>query len=182
MAVLPIRKYGDPVLRRKAEPVDRFDEELLNLVDDMIDTMEAAEGIGLAAPQVGVSKAVCVVNMHYIQEGTPPQAFVNPEILEEFGENVSMEEGCLSIPGIAEEVTRKKGIRIRYQDLEGNVHETQCTDMLARVLQHEVDHLHGIFFTDRLGPMKRKLLAKKLKAIAEEAQKELAERQLHGVG
>ena len=182
MAVLPIRKYGDPVLRRKAVPVDQFDEELRQLVDDMIDTMEAAEGIGLAAPQIGVSRAVCVVNMRYIEKGQPPQAFINPQILEEFGENVSMEEGCLSIPGIAEEVTRKKGIRIRYQDVQGNMHEMQCTDMLARVLQHEVDHLNGIFFTDRLGPMKRRLLAKKLRAIAEEARRELAERQLHGVG
>ncbi len=181
MALLYIRKYGDPVLRQKASRVDAFDEELAQFVEDMIETMQAAEGIGLAAPQVGVSRALCVVDVGLIEEGKPPQVFINPEILEEFGEDVSMEEGCLSIPGVAEEVTRKEGIRLQYQDLQGNLHEMKCTGMLARVLQHEIDHLLGIFFTDRLGPMKRRLLAKKLRAIAEQGKREMAEMQANGV-
>ncbi len=182
MAVLYIRKYGDPVLRQKAARVEQFDDELATLVNDMIETMQAAEGIGLAAPQVGVSKAVFVVDVGLLEKGAQPQAFINPEILDEFGEDVTMEEGCLSIPGIAEDVTRKQAVRIRYQDLQGQVHEGQYKDMFARVIQHEFDHLNGIFFTDRLGPMKRRLLSKKLRAIAEQGRKELAERQLHGVG
>lgn len=174
MALLAIRKYGDPVLRLKAKPIELFDDELAQFVEDMIETMQAAEGIGLAAPQVGVSKALCVVDVGLIEEGKKPQAYINPEIVDEFGEKTTLEEGCLSIPGVNEEVTRIEGIRLRYQDLHGKSHEMQCTGMLARVLQHEIDHLHGIFFTDRLGPMKRKLLAKKLRAIAREAQQEMA--------
>lgn len=166
MAVLPIRTYGDPVLRRKAAPVEKFDDELRQLAEDMIETMQVARGIGLAAPQVGVSMALCVVDMGLIKDGDPPRSFINPEIIEEFGDIEVMEEGCLSIPDINEDVPRRQGIRLRYQDIGGHTHEAQCTDLLARVLQHEIDHLHGIFFTDRLRPFRRKLLAKRLREIA----------------
>jgi len=178
MAFLPIRKYGDPVLRLQAQPVTEFDVELAIFVENMIETMQASEGIGLAAPQVGVSQALCVVDIGLIEKGKQPQAFINPEIIEEFGDEVVLEEGCLSLPDVRDDVARREGIRLRYQDLQGEQHEMQCQGLLARVLMHEIDHLHGIFFTDRLGPLKRRLLAKKLRAIAAEAQKEMLQRQM----
>jgi peptide deformylase len=173
MAVLPIRKYGDPILRKKAIQVAEFDAALQQMAADMIETMQAAKGIGLAANQVGQPHALCVVDVGLIIEGAPPQAFVNPVILQESGKGVSYEEGCLSIPDINEEVMRKERILIRYQDLAGAEHEQECEGTLARVLQHETDHLNGVFFVDRLSPLKRKLLSKKLRAIAEEAMQEL---------
>jgi peptide deformylase len=173
MAVLPIRKYGDPILRKKAIKVAEFDAALQQTAANMIETMQAAKGIGLAANQVGQTHALCVVDVGLITEGAPPQAFVNPVILQESGKEVGYEEGCLSIPDINEEVMRKERILIRYQDLTGAEHEQECDGTLARVLQHETDHLNGVFFVDRLSPLRRKLLSKKLKAIVEEAMQEL---------
>jgi peptide deformylase len=173
MAVLPIRKYGDPILRKKAIKVAVFDTALQQTAADMIETMQAAKGIGLAANQVGQTHALCVVDVGLITEGAPPQAFVNPVILQGNGKEVSYEEGCLSIPEVNEEVMRKERVVISYQDLAGAAHEQEYEGMLARVLQHEIDHLNGVFFVDRLSPLKRKLLSKKLKAIAEEAMQEL---------
>lgn len=175
MAVLKIRKYGDPVLRQKAASVTEFDVNLAKFAADMIETMQAAKGIGLAAPQVGFSTALCIVDVGLIEEGAAPQVFVNPEILEVFGEEQALEEGCLSIPEVTDDVVRQEGIRLRYQDLEGQTHEIAVKGLFARVLQHEVDHLHGIFFTDRLSPFRRKMLAKKLRAISIEALAELRE-------
>lgn len=178
MAVLPIRIYGDPILRMKAEEVRTFDDNLAALAEDLIETMHVASGIGLAAPQVGVSLSLCVVDVGLIEEGQPPQVFVNPEIIEKFGEKISMEEGCLSIPGINENVPRDEGIHVRYQNLQGENHELRCTQMLARVLQHEIDHLNGIFFIDRLSGVTRKLLAKKLRALAAESHPSVKGRKL----
>jgi peptide deformylase len=180
MAVLQIRKYGDPVLRKKAKPLDGVGQETKKLAEDMIETMQAAKGIGLAAPQVGISQAMCVIDVGLIEEGAPPEVFVNPVILEEFGKEVTMEEGCLSIPGINEDVVRKEGIRVKYQDLNNEQHERTCDGMLARVLLHEIDHLHGIFFTDRLSAIKRKMLAKKLRALEAEAIRERIARRKQG--
>jgi len=176
MAVWPIRKYGDPILRKKAITVDAFDPALQQVAADMIETMQAAKGVGLAANQIGLTQALCVVDVGLITEGAPPQAFVNPVIVQELGKEVPYEEGCLSIPDINEEVMRKERVRVRYQDLAGAAHEQECDGTLARVLQHEVDHLNGIFFVDRLSTLKRKLLNKKLKAITEEAAAEARER------
>lgn len=173
MAVQPIRKYGDPVLRKKAVKVTGFDSVLQQAAADMIETMQAAKGIGLAANQVGLTHALCVVDIGLVTEGAPPQAFVNPVVLQENGKDVSYEEGCLSIPDINEEVMRKERVVISYQDLSGVAHEQEFEGMLARVLLHEIDHLNGVFFVDRLSPLKRKLLSKKLKAIAEEAMQDL---------
>ncbi len=181
MALLPIRKYGDPVLRAKAKTVEEFDETLKTLAGDMIETMIAAEGIGLAAPQVGYSICLIVVERGLIEDGEEPAAYVNPLILEKYGEKTTMEEGCLSVPGITEDVTREANIRLRYQDLAGNTFEEECHDTLARVIMHEVDHLHGNFFTDYLGPMKLRLLSKKLNALQFEAQKDLIELRKMGV-
>lgn len=181
MAVLPIRKYGDPVLRAKAKPVANFDDTLAQFAEDMIETMRAAEGIGLAAPQVGESTCLIVVDMGLIEEGREAVVYVNPIIHERFGERCVFEEGCLSIPGISEEVTREQSIRFTYQDLTGAHHEAEANDTLARVIMHEVDHLLGVFFTDHLGSMKLRLLGKKLNTIQLEAQKELIEFRKAGV-
>jgi len=170
MAVMQIRKYGDPVLRQKAVPQQTFDGELRQLAEDMIETMQVSEGVGLAANQVGLRNALCIVDMGLIKEGDKPRIFVNPVVLEEQGKTVTMEEGCLSIPGITENVDRRERIRVRYQDLDGTPHEEQVDGMLARVLQHEIDHLNGVFFVDRLNPFLRKMLSKKLRALAEQAQ------------
>ncbi|MDZ7289089.1 MAG: peptide deformylase [candidate division KSB1 bacterium] len=174
MAVWPIRKYGDPILRKKASKVVSFDPTLREVVADMIETMQAAKGIGLAANQIGMTHALCVIDVGLIIEGASPQAFVNPVILKESGNEVSFEEGCLSIPEINEEVPRKERILVGYQDLDGVAHEQEYEGMMARVLQHEIDHLNGIFFVDRLSPLRRKLLSKKLKAIMEEAQQQVS--------
>lgn len=173
MAVREIIKYGHPVLRMKAKPVEKIDDTINILVEDMIDTMIAAEGIGLAATQVAELVSVCIVNMGLIKEGTSPKAFINPEILKVEGSCV-MEEGCLSIPDIREKVTRPEKIRVKYLDLGGVAHEEDCDGMLARVLQHEIDHLNGVLFIDRISPMKRKLLSKKLKKIAEGSKTQVA--------
>jgi len=172
MAVWPIRKYGDPILRKKAIKVEAFDPALQQVAADMIETMQAAKGVGLAANQIGLTHKLCVVDVGLITEGTPPQAFVNPMLAQELGKEVPYEEGCLSIPDINEDVMRKERVRVRYQDLAGAPHEQECDGTLARVLLHEIDHLNGIFFVDRLSTLRRKLLNKKLKALAEEAAAE----------
>lgn len=175
MAVLKIRKYGDPILRQKSAQQNAFDEALQQQAADMIETMREAKGIGLAANQAGMSNALCVVEVGLVIEGSEPRAFVNPAIIATAGEIVSYEEGCLSIPDINDDVERPNQIRVRFQDLAGAAHEEEFEGMLARVLQHEIDHLNGIFFVDRLGPLRRKLLNKKLKELAEQTLRELAE-------
>lgn len=174
MAVLPIRKYGDPILRQKAQPQTTFDEALRAVAADMIETMQAASGIGLAANQVGLPHALCVVEVSLIEEGAAPRAFVNPEIVQTLGNLAVMEEGCLSIPDINEEVERNERIRLRFHDLEGNQQEEEFEGLFARVLQHEVDHLNGIFFVDRLSALKRRLLKKKLQALVDETRMDMA--------
>ncbi|MFQ5822925.1 MAG: peptide deformylase [bacterium] len=171
MAVRYIVKYGNPFLRIKATPIDVINDSILTLADDMIETMQYAEGIGLAATQVAESIALCVVNLGLIEEGASPKAYINPVVLNEEGSS-TMEEGCLSIPDIREDVARHEIIRVKYKDLDGYEHEEIYGGMLARVLQHEIDHLNGILFVDRISPIKRKLLSKTLKKIAEESKLE----------
>lgn len=171
MAVRPIMKYGDPILRIKATPVQEITDELRQLVDDMIETMTEAEGIGLAAPQVGESLALCVVDLSLIEDDGTPKVYINPVVLHEEGSS-TMEEGCLSIPDIREDVARPESVRVKYQDLYGNEHEETCNAMLARVLLHEIDHLNGVLFIDKISPIKRKLLSKKLRKLAEESKAE----------
>lgn len=168
MSIRPITLYGHPLLRLKTKPIDDIDDSVRELVDDMIETMEAADGIGLAAPQVAESMRICVVNMEQIDEAeSEPKAFLNPEILDSDGTS-TMEEGCLSIPDIREDVIRPERIRIKYRDLSGREYEEEVDGLLARVLQHEIDHLDGVLFVDRIAPIKRKLLSKKLKKLATE--------------
>lgn len=165
MAVRNIIIYGHPILRMKAKPIEVIDDRVRELAEDMMETMQQADGIGLAGNQVAEPIAVCVVNSGLIEEGTTPKAYVNPVILEDEG-IATMEEGCLSIPDIREDVTRPEKIKVRYQDLSGREHVEEFNDMLARVLQHEIDHLNGVLFVDRISPIKRKLMSKKLRKLA----------------
>jgi peptide deformylase len=160
---------GDPVLRKRAEPVEDFGRDLRALAQDLLDTLEKAEGVGLAAPQIGVSRRVLVVAPPE-EPDTPrssPRIYVNPEVLESEGTPVSAEEGCLSIPGIYEVVKRPGRVRIRSIDLEARPSEEWVEGIEARILQHEIDHLDGVLFIDKIGPMRRALLQKKLRALLE---------------
>ncbi len=156
-----VRIIGDPVLRRKAETVTVFDEELKALAQDMLETMVDSDGVGLAAPQVGISKRLLVVGIPDEEDKLHFAAFVNPRILEQRG-NVVMEEGCLSVPGIREDVERPESIRLSWQDLDGEQYEGWLTDLDARVLQHEMDHLEGVLFIDRISPARRTTLKSRL--------------------
>jgi peptide deformylase len=156
MALRELRFMGDPVLREKAAPVAELSDEVRQLIADMFDTMYAEEGVGLAAPQVGESQRVIVVDPR--EDDVQPFALVNPEILE-FSEDVERgEEGCLSIPGLREIVERSWAVRVRGLDQHGQPVEFEAEGFLARILQHEVDHLDGILFLDRVSALKRKLL------------------------
>jgi len=164
MAVLPIIKIGHPTLRKIAERVEKFDQNLQDFVDDLIDTMRVNEGIGLAATQVNVIQQVFVIDKGLIDEAWEVQAYINPEILESEGLD-SLEEGCLSIPGIRSEVERPPVIRVKYQNLDGEVIEEELEGLLAKVFQHEFDHLNGVLFVDRIPQLTRKLLEPQIKEI-----------------
>lgn len=165
MALLEIIKYGNPILRQDAKEIKEINNEIRNLARDMIQTMQAAEGIGLAAPQVAQSIALVVIDLGLIIDGEKPAAFINPVILATEGE-FTMEEGCLSVPEVREEVIRPEKIHVIYQTINGETVDTWYDGLLARVLQHEVDHLKGIFFVDHLGTIKKKMIKKDLKRIA----------------
>jgi peptide deformylase len=165
-----IRIIGDPVLRKNAESVVDFNEQLKVTVEDMFETMFEAEGIGLAAPQVNISKRFLIIGLP--REGDEPERFffANPEILETKGEK-SFEEGCLSVPDVRAEVVRPDWIKLRYQDIEGKEHLLETGELLARVLQHEIDHLNGILFVDRLTPARKALLKNQLQELIEKSGK-----------
>ncbi len=164
MAVKPIVIYGDPVLREKAEPVNEINREIKDLVADMIATIQDANGLGLAAPQVGVSKRLFIVDLSAIDLAESLRVFINPEILESTGE-VVLEEGCLSFPGIYQKITRPEIIKVRATDLEGNLFEMEASGMMARAILHEFDHLEGKLFIDYLSTISRALLKGKLKKL-----------------
>lgn len=163
MAVWEIRTLGDPVLREKAEPVDAVDDEIRNLMDDMLETMYEADGIGLAAPQIGVGKRVIVIDVR--EPDVPPFGLVNPVIVEKSEAVDRGEEGCLSIPGLREIVERSERVVVEGLDREGNAVRIEADGILARALQHEVDHLDGILFIDRVSPLKRQMLLKRWQKI-----------------
>jgi peptide deformylase len=166
--------YGAPVLRQKAKPVDEPLDALRGLVGDMFETMFDEPGIGLAAPQVGVSKRLVVlapVADDDAGENTGPRmVLVNPEVTWFSEDQIPYEEGCLSVPDITEVVERPRAIRFSYTDLDGKRLEMEAAGVLARVVQHEVDHLDGILFVDRLSLLKKQLLRKKLKQLAAAAR------------
>ncbi|RMF50828.1 MAG: peptide deformylase [Bacteroidetes bacterium] len=167
--IRPIVLYGDPVLRREAQPVRLDDPELPRLLQDLWDTMYNAEGVGLAAPQIGVSLQVFVVDAAPLQpEGEPPfkEAFLNPRLTATGTACVPHEEGCLSIPGVRERVFRPDSIQLAYYDAEGRLHERTFAGIVARIIQHEYDHLLGRLFVDYLSPVRRQLVRKRLHQIA----------------
>jgi peptide deformylase len=153
-----IRLYGDPVLRERCRPVEEVDGDVRALVADLMETMYEADGIGLAAPQVGVPIRAFVYDVR--EEGTDPGALINPEIVS-FEGKVKEEEGCLSIPGIAELVERADRIIVRGLDADGKPVEIEADGLLSRCIQHENDHLDGVLFIDRLSPLKRQMLQRK---------------------
>jgi peptide deformylase len=148
---------GDNVLRQKAKEIQIFDEKLKNLSEEMIDIMHNSDGIGLAAPQVGISIRMLVTDISPVEKGFSEMVFVNPVILENWG-NCTLEEGCLSIPGIREEVERPEEILLKYQTIDGEEKTEKFNGWMARVLQHEIDHLEGVLFVDYLSPVKQKLV------------------------
>ncbi|MGQ9916347.1 MAG: peptide deformylase [Bryobacteraceae bacterium] len=162
--ILRIRKYGDPVLETKADPVTEFDGELRQLAADMFETMYANKGVGLAAPQVGVSRRLAVIDPSAGEEESAKLVLVNPEILVKEGTQIG-EEGCLSIPGFREDVKRAWRVRVRAQDLDGNFFETEGEELLARAIQHEIDHLDGILFLQHLSLLKRDLIKRKIRKL-----------------
>jgi peptide deformylase len=165
MAVRPIRIYGDPVLRAKAASITAFDDSLRALVADLFETMKAYRGVGLAAPQVGVAQRVFVVEIPVDETTKDRFAAVNPELDQREGKETA-EEGCLSMPGIYEEVQRAGSLRMRALDEHGQPFERLVQGYLARAIQHEADHLDGVLFTDRLSPLKRQFLRRDLDALA----------------
>jgi peptide deformylase len=166
LSVLPIYIYDQAVLRKKAKPVWTADDEVIRLASDMMETMRLASGIGLAANQVGSLHRIIVVDVSGLEEtrDTKPLVMINPEVLQESGTLV-MEEGCLSIPEIRDEVERSETIRVRYRDLGLQVQELEADGLLGRVILHEIDHLNGVLFIDHLGAVKRKLLRGRLNRI-----------------
>jgi peptide deformylase len=168
----PIYVYGMPVLRKKAADIDQDHKELDQLISDMYDTLYHADGVGLAAPQIGESLRLIVVDGTTMNNEQDPalkdfkKVFINPYIIEEESDEWEFNEGCLSLPNIREDVKRKSRIRLQYYDQEFKFHDEFLEGVQARILQHEVDHLNGILFVDRLQPLKKRLLNGKLKDIS----------------
>lgn len=175
--VLPIRAYGDPVLRQKAKEIDKNYKNLEQLIINMFDTMKDAHGVGLAAPQIGLPIRLFVIDLTPFKEdeeyedivdelATFRKVFINAKITDKKGEEWKFNEGCLSIPGIREDVDRPETIFIEYFDENWGFHKEEFSDIRARVIQHEYDHIEGKMFTDYLTPFKRKLIQGKLKNIS----------------
>lgn len=172
--ILPIVAYGDPVLKKKAEDIDENYPDLDKLIENMFETMYAAHGVGLAAPQVGLPIRLFIVDASPFadgEDGDPSCAdfkrvFINPVIFDESGKEWGFEEGCLSIPQIREEVFRKPELKIEYYDENWDLYEEELDGFPARVVQHEYDHIEGVLFTDHLKPLKRTLLKTRLDNIS----------------
>lgn len=159
-----IVKYGDPILETVAQPVTQFDDKLAALVEDMFESMYANKGVGLAAPQVGVSQRLAVIDVSGGEDPDKRLIMINPEVTETSGSQTG-EEGCLSIPPFREQVTRPNHVKIRAQDLKGQWFETEGEELLARAILHEKDHLDGILFLSHLSPLKRELIRRRIKKM-----------------
>lgn len=155
-------KYPEPVLAQKAEKVTEFGPELEKFAEEMFESMYVAEGIGLAAPQIAISKQITVIDVSFKERPEDKLVLINPEIIDREGKQVE-EEGCLSLPDIREKVQRAEWVKVRAQNTKGEFFEVEGEELLARALQHEIDHLHGILFTDRLSPLKRDLVMRRIK-------------------
>ena len=168
--ILPIYTYGQPVLRKVAEDIDADYPELKQLVENMYETNERADGVGLAAPQIGLPIRVVIVDLRPLAEDMPEyadfkRAYINGYIVEEEGETILMDEGCLSLPGIHEKVPRAERVHVQYVDENFVEHDEWVDGFLARVIQHEFDHLEGKVFTDRISPLRRQMNKGKFNAL-----------------
>ena len=165
MAVLDILVAPHPVLKQKAKPVEQVDARIAKLMDDMVETMYAAKGIGLAAPQIGVLERVIVVDVHEKDEEPNPIRLANPEIVWKSDDTAVCEEGCLSVPDQYAEVTRPASVRVRYLDENNETREIEAEGMLATCIQHEIDHLNGVLFVDYLSMLKRNMILRKVQKM-----------------
>lgn len=165
MALRPIRVYPDPVLRVKCSPVERFDHELVQLVDDMVETMVEAPGVGLAAPQIGVESRLAIVDVSVGKRPEQLRVLVNPELIEESGREVEA-EACLSLPGISERVARPTRVTVRAQDLHGEFFELRAEGFEARAICHELDHLDGVLFYDHVRGLRRDRVRRQLRRLS----------------
>ena len=172
MALRPILIIPDKLLRTKSAKVDKITPEIRKLVEDMFETMYEAPGIGLAAIQVGVPKRVVTMDLSKKEGEKEPRVFINPEILWSSDEPAVYEEGCLSIPEVHEDVERPAKVRIRYLDLDGKAHEEEAEGLFATCIQHEVDHLNGKLFIDRISKLKRDRIVKKFTKAAKRAEED----------
>jgi peptide deformylase len=164
--VYPIVKYGDPVLEREADTVTEFDTpELHKFIDDMFESMYAAKGVGLAAPQIGISRKIAVIDTSNAENPAEKLVLINPAILRVEGKQVG-EEGCLSIPGFREQVRRGKRVTVRAQNIQGEIFEKTGEDLLARAFLHETDHLYGKLYITHISALKRDLIRRKVRKLA----------------
>jgi peptide deformylase len=170
MALRTILEFPDPRLRTRAEPVTRFDAALGTLIDDMLETMYAAPGIGLAAVQIGVPRRVITIDLAKKDEPKEPQIFINPEVVWASDEKATYEEGCLSIPEYYEEVERPKAVKVKFLDLDLKPQEIEAEGLLATCLQHEIDHINGVLFIDHISKLKRDMVMKKFKKAAKKTE------------
>ncbi|MBE0426085.1 MAG: peptide deformylase [Nitrospirae bacterium] len=168
MSSLDIRKYPDKILKEKTVPVDNIDAETQRLIDDMIETMHFARGIGLAANQIGISKRLCLIDIMAIEEKGSLIVLINPLILEKEG-FIEAQEGCLSIPGYMTTIKRSEKVYVKGLNREGKDFEIEGTGLLARAMQHEIDHLDGILFIDRMSPIKREFFKRRYKKFLKTA-------------
>jgi peptide deformylase len=162
--IYPIVRYGDPVLEKPADPVTEFNGDLRKLTDDMFESMYAAHGVGLAAPQIGISKRVVVIDISFKEDPAAPLILINPEIVVTEGRQRGS-EGCLSLPDFREDVTRANVVTVRAQDLEGNWFEKTGEEMLARAFLHETDHLNGKLYISHVSALKRDLIRRKVRKL-----------------
>ena len=163
--IYPIVKFGDPVLERETQTITEFDTPELNqLIADMFESMYAAHGVGLAAPQIGIAKRIAVIDVTFKEDPDAKLVLINPEIIKLEGK-ISESEGCLSIPEFRENVTRAKAVTVRAQDAKGEFWEKTGEDLLARAFQHEIDHLHGKLYIHRISALKRDLMKRKIRKL-----------------
>jgi peptide deformylase len=162
--IYPIVKFGNPVLDKPSETVTVFDEELKKLTDDMFESMYAAHGVGLAAPQIGIGRRVAVVDVTFKEDPNAKIVLINPEIIHTEGKH-TQSEGCLSVPDFRENVTRPKRVTVRAQDLDGKVFEITAEDLLARAFLHETDHLNGKLYISHISALKRDLIKRKIRKL-----------------
>ena len=165
MAVHSIIVAPDPRLKVNSKPIESVDDEVRTLMDDMLETMHSAKGIGLAAPQIGIQKRIIVVDTAHDDEKPNPLRMANPEIIEVSADDTSHEEGCLSLPEQYSEVARPSSVRVRYIDQENEIRELDADGILAVCIQHEIDHLDGVLFVDHISALKRNMILRKLMKI-----------------